>query len=253
MDRKISCTIIAKNEEDRIAECLRSVRDVADEIVVVDSGSSDRTLEICRSFGATCHHHDWQGFGQQKRFAEDRATHDWILNIDADEWLTPDLQREIKAWAAAQPEDGIVGYRIDIKTVYPGQDRPRPLADQHRYVRLYDRRFCRFPASAAFDEIHLPSRQVRALKHPMYHRSIRSLSHYIEKNIAYFNIQCSEKIKGRYLFFIRVLVEPFGAFFKYYILRRHFTGGCYGFLIASTAAVLRTYRLMLLTFPHRPR
>ncbi len=92
---------------------------MADEIVVVDSGSSDRTLEICRSFGATCHHHDWQGFGQQKRFAEDRATHDWILNIDADEWLTPDLQREIKAWAAAQPEDGIVGYRIDIKTVYP--------------------------------------------------------------------------------------------------------------------------------------
>ena len=72
------------NEEDRIERCLASVRGIADEIVVVDSGSTDRTLEIAKACGAVCHFNAWRGYGQQKRFADDVATNDWVLNLAAD-------------------------------------------------------------------------------------------------------------------------------------------------------------------------
>ena len=86
----ISVTIIAQDEADRIGMAIASVRDWVDEVVVVDSGSTDGTPEIAQSLGARVIHHDWPGYGQQKRFAEDQAQNDWILNIDADERILPD-------------------------------------------------------------------------------------------------------------------------------------------------------------------
>ncbi len=248
MSRKISCTIIACNEADRIARCLQSVQSLVDEIVVVDSGSSDNTVEIAKRHGAKCFFKTWVGYGQQKRFAEEMATHDWILNIDADEWLTDELRREIASLPQTGDGEQIHGYRIDILNVYPGSDKPRLFADRHRYVRLYNKTRCRFPNSAVFDEVKVPRENRRDLRGFMLHRSIRSLSHLIDKNIRYFNLQAAEKRKSRFLFPLRVAFEPLAVFLKYYLIRRHFTGGCYGFLIASTLAFLRTYRLVVLTF-----
>lgn len=222
-----------------------------DEIIVVDSGSSDQTVAISQSFGAKCYHNEWQGFGFQKRFAEDKASNDWILNLDADEWLTEELRREIASLTLPNMPENIFGYRVNIKNVYPIDDKPRIFADQHKYIRLYHKKFCRFPPSAAFDEIKLPSKQHRCLKSPIFHRSIRSITHLIQKNIEYYRLQQIEKRKSRLLFCVRLVLEPMLAFFKYYILRRHITGGCYGFLVASTIALLRTYRLMMITFPKK--
>jgi glycosyltransferase involved in cell wall biosynthesis len=91
----ISCFIIAKNEADRIARTIRSVRSWVDEVVVVDSESSDETVAVARQEGARVVTHPWLGFGGQKRFAEDQCRNDWLFNIDADEVVTGDLQIEI--------------------------------------------------------------------------------------------------------------------------------------------------------------
>ena len=86
---RLSCCIIARDEADRLARCIEAVKGLADEVVVVDSGSTDRTVEIARDLGARVFHRDWDGYGPQKRYAEDCAAYDWVLNLDADEVVTP--------------------------------------------------------------------------------------------------------------------------------------------------------------------
>ena len=108
---KLSLTIITKNEEACIRRCIESVP-FADEVIVVDSGSTDRTVEICRALGArVVVTDDYPGYGPQKNRALDLASGDWILSLDADEWLTPELQEEIPRLMTAPP-DAAAGYRI---------------------------------------------------------------------------------------------------------------------------------------------
>jgi glycosyltransferase involved in cell wall biosynthesis len=245
----VSCTIITKNEADRINRCLESVRGLVSEIIVVDSGSTDETLAICRAFGATCFHRDWEGYGQQKRFAESKASHDWILNLDADEWLTQATRAELSRLLTAPIPQAIHGFEFKITQVYPGDERPRPFADYHNYIRLYDRTRCRFPDSAVFDEIKLPGAHKGRIKAPIFHQSIRSIAHLVEKNIAYYKLQTGEIKKKSPLTLVRIGFEPLSVFFKYYFMKMHVTGGVYGFIVAITIAMLRTYRLAILYFP----
>jgi glycosyltransferase involved in cell wall biosynthesis len=247
MQRKISCTIITYNEEDRIARCLNSVHDLVDEIIVVDSGSSDRTIEICKSFGAKCFHNAWIGYGQQKRFAEDLTAHDWILNLDADEWLTDKTRAQIRSLFQDKPDDGIYGYQFKIKQVYPGANKPRLFADYHLYIRLYNKKFCRFPDSAVFDEVKIDRKNTGFISGPIFHQSILSIRHLIDKNVKYYKLQSQEINKSQSSTIPRIAVEPFTVFFKYYLLKRHFTGGAYGFIVAATIAMLRTYRLIIIS------
>ena len=102
---KLSVVIIAFNEEKQILRCLESVRPVADEIVVVDSNSTDATVEICKAQGAKVLQHAWEGFSAQKNWADAQAAHDWIFSIDADESLTPELCASI----LAEKEKGVRG------------------------------------------------------------------------------------------------------------------------------------------------
>ena len=243
---RISCTIIAHNEADRIARCISSIHGFADEIVVIDSGSTDDTVAISEKLGALCFFNPWSGYGQQKRYAETRARHDWVLNLDADEWLTPDVRRELEAVLSRPIPDHIFGFEFIIKQVYPGRDKPRPFADYHRYIRLYDKTKCRFPESAVFDEVKLARVHIQTIASPVYHQSIRSIGHLWTKNRQYFQMQRSEVKKNAIVTALRMVFEPFFIFFKYYILKRHITGGWYGLKIASTIAALRTYRLALL-------
>lgn len=129
MATPLSCCIIAKNEADRIGATIASVAELADEVVVIDSGSSDDTAAVAEALGARVIFHDWPGYGPQKRFSEDAATHDWILHLDADEVVTPALHAEIKALMAAGP--ALNGYRFRICDIYPGRARPAPVG---RYV-----------------------------------------------------------------------------------------------------------------------
>jgi glycosyltransferase involved in cell wall biosynthesis len=191
---------------------------------------------------------EWLGYGPQKRFAEDAAKHDWILNLDADEWLPDEARAEMTSVLSKPIPEQIHGFRLNIKTVYPGAAAPRIFADAHHYVRLYNRTKCRFPTALVHDEIKLPRANRGRISAPVYHHSIRSLAHLIEKNKAYYHLQTKEIRKSRLGVSMRIVFEPGIVFLKYYFLKRHFTGGVYGLMVASTVAYLKSYRLAVIAF-----
>lgn len=243
----LSVTIITLNEEARLPRCLASLTSIADEIVVVDSGSTDRTIEIAQAAGARVMHNPWSGYGPQKRFAERAATHDFILNIDADEWLTPGAIAEI-ADLKARDFAGHHFFRFRLPHVYPGADRPRLFADAHVYIRLYDRRRGGFPESLVFDEV-TTTEPVREMAGPIWHQSVRDLASFAKKEERYFALQTVEikaTPKRRLKWALRLPFEYPFQFLKYYFGRRHVTGGLFGLQFSHVMASARWKRLVML-------
>jgi len=241
-DIKVSCTIIAFNEGDRIARTLESVQSIADEIVLVDSGSTDETCSIAKRFGATVVHNNWPGYGPQKRFAEDQAAHDWILNVDADEVLTDRLRDEIIEWKTNSELD-FSGYRFHQTTVYPGRQRPRPFADFHNYVRLYDRRKMRFRKSLVHDTVDTQDLPTGQFAGECWHWSWRSLDHLAKKLDGYTTLQAKEIRKPVWQLRLRLPIEYPVLLFRYLFLKRHITGGWYGMKSAHVLARGRAARI----------
>ena len=238
----VSCCIITKNEGDRIERCILSVRDIVDEIVVVDSGSEDDTVAKATSLGAKVFFNAWEGFGPQKRFAEDCATHDWILNLDADEVVTQELAREI-AGLMCSP-DLLPAYRFRQVMIYPGHNRPRLWADSHNYVRLYDRRRVRFRSSLVHDTVDTGEYQVGQLRGIAHHYSWRSLEHIRGKLDAYFELQLQENVTPVWYSALRLPLDYPREFMRYYIVRRHVTGGWFGLRLSHLCAASRIRRLL---------
>ena len=239
---KISCTIIAMNEGDRIARTLDSVSGIADETLVVDSGSSDATVEIARANGARVIHNDWPGYGPQKRFCEDHAEFDWILNLDADEILTEALRNEIIEWKRLDSPE-FAGYRFHQTTVYPGRDKPRAFADYHNYVRLYDRREMRFHQSLVHDTVDTAGKPVGQFEGECWHWSWRSLGHLARKLDGYTTLQAREIRKPLWKLLLRYPIEYPVLLFRYLFLKRHITGGWYGMKAAHVLARGRAARI----------
>lgn len=240
----VSCAIIAKNEADRIGRTIASVRDLVGEIVVVDSGSTDGTQELCRSLGARVIENAWPGFGPQKRFAEDNCRNDYILNLDADEWLSEALRDEFRS-LLERGEPAQKAWRMRMTMVYPHRDRPAPFADYHDYVRFYDRRAVRFPQSAVHDAIPAPAGSPQ-FSAPAYHQSFRDFDHIIRKELDYYRQQRNELKKGKLWLGLRMFVEWPLQFLKFYIVRRHVFGGWYGLQVSALIAFLRWVRLAIL-------
>jgi glycosyltransferase involved in cell wall biosynthesis len=239
----LSCCIITKNESDRIERCIVAVRDIVDEIVVVDSGSEDDTVAKATTLGARVFFNAWDGFGPQKRYAEDRATHDWILSLDADEVVTPELAQEIAALMCS-PDDLLPAYRFRQVMVYPGHDRPRLWADSHNYVRLYDRRRVRFRSSLVHDTVDTGDHPVGQLKGIALHHSWRTLEHARRKLDAYFELQLQENVTPIWFSALRLLLDYPREFARYYFVRRHMTGGLFGLRLSHLCAASRLRRLL---------
>jgi glycosyltransferase involved in cell wall biosynthesis len=246
----LSCCIIAQDEGDRIERCILAARDVVDEIVVVDSGSTDDTVQKAKSLGAKVFFHAWDGYGPQKRYAEDCAAHDWILNLDADEVISEELAREIAALMRS-PAGLLPAYRFRQVTVYPGKDRPRLWADFHNYVRLYDRRRVRFRESRVHDTVDTCDYPVGQLDGVALHYSWRSLAHVRSKLESYTDLQAKELKKPGWQILARLPFEYPILFFRYYVLRCNFTGGLFGLKIVHVIALARTRRLLKM-LRHRP-
>lgn len=237
----LSCTIVAKNEADRIGRCISAIKDICDDIVVIDSGSTDATVAIAEALGARVFFRAWDGFGPQKRYGEDVALYDWILNLDADEVVSRALANEISALLSGPPE--LQAYRFKQVTVYPGQQRPRLWADYHNYVRLYDRRAARFRDSLTHDTVDLKGLAAGQLHNTALHFSFRSLDHVARKLEFYTDLQALEITKPRWQLHLRRPFEYPILMFRYYVLRRHFTGGLYGLKAAHTFAAGRARRI----------
>ena len=240
----VSVFIITKNEADRIGETIRAVRDLTDDLVVVDSGSTDGTQAIAEEHGARVIFNEWPGYGPQKRFAEDQCRHEWLLNLDADEVVSPGLAGEIRAlFARGSPPRQ--AYRIRIAEIFPGERAPHPMTYSLAPVRLYRKDAGRYSPSLVHDRVDLkPGTKVGTLKGIVHHRSVRSLGDQVAKLNRYSDQQAVDlEIRGVSIPTWRVFFELPAAFVKAYIGRRHALRGTYGFLTAMNYAISRHLRL----------
>lgn len=240
----LSVFIIAQDEADRIGDTIRAVRDLTDDLVVVDSGSSDGTQALAEALGARVIFNAWPGYGPQKRFAEDQCRHGWLLNLDADEVVPPALAAEIRALFAAG-EPARAAYRIGIAEIFPGEERPHPWAYTLAPVRLYRKDKGSYAASLVHDRVELaPGVREGRLKGVIHHFSVRSLGDQLDKLNRYSDQQAHDlELRGVSIPTWRLFFEFPANFFKAYIGRRHFVRGVYGFLTAMNYAISRHLRV----------
>lgn len=245
MTTPISIFLIAFNEAQRIGRTIQAVRNLSDDIVVVDSGSTDETQEIAQTLGARVIFHPWQGYGAQKRFAEEQCRHDWLLNLDADEVATEALTREIGNLFAPDPAPKPDAFILRITDVLPGDETPRPFAYAHKYVRLYHKDVGRFSASSVHDVVQLkPGVAAKMLKGQVHHFSILDTGVQLAKYNAYTDALVEDmQTRGKRIATWRVFIEFPMAFLKAYVLRRYFIRGIYGFVTAMNYAYFRYLRV----------
>jgi glycosyltransferase involved in cell wall biosynthesis len=238
----ISVFIIAQNEADRIPLTIRSALDWVDEVIVIDSGSTDDTVKVAESLGAAVTFNEWKGYGPQKVFGETLCRNDWILNLDADEEITPELAIEIQTLFAGEPPCS--AYRLHILPLHSFQDKGHKWTATQKPVRLYRKSQAGFKDSTVHDSVVVRGGDTGFLKGMVNHRSFRSLAHHVEKVNSYSSAQAIDlHRRGRNPSRIELVVVPVFAFLKQYLLRREFVNGIDGVIISYMYAFQRFIRL----------
>lgn len=244
---KISVFIITKNEEDRIANVIKRVKNIADEILVIDSGSVDKTCQIADELGAKVIFNQWQGYGPQKIFGEEQCKNNWILNIDSDEEVSPNLEKEIAWFFDNKLPDNVAGFKVKIVNKFPGEKSPKKFAYYYNQLRLYNKKYAGFKNSPVHDSVELDdkSRVVFQLRHIIHHQSFRSYTHWIEKLNSYSKMQAEDAIKrGKRAGAVKIFITPIFAFFKAYLIRRYFIYGFDGLIYSCLFAFSRLAKMI---------
>jgi (heptosyl)LPS beta-1,4-glucosyltransferase len=226
---RLSVTVIALNQEAHIGECLASVS-FADEIVVVDTGSTDRTVELARTYTDRVLQAHWQGFGRTKNYALDQARGHWVFSLDTDERVPPALRDEILAVVAA---DGpLDGYRVPRKNYFCGR-WIRHLGWYPDYtLRLFRRGRGRFRDREVHEEVVVDG-PVGTFQTPLEHYSYRSVSEYVTRMDRYARLAAQELAKaGRRPHPGELFYRPFFSFFHLFFIRRGFLEGAPGYTLA---------------------
>ena len=233
MKSKISITIITKNEESNIARCLDSVS-WADEIVVVDSGSTDNTLKICQDFRCKIIESDWLGFGNTKQLAVDSASHCWILSIDADEELTKALQLEIQD--LSQKNFGDRAYRIKRTSFYLGKMIKYCGWQFDAPLRLFNKKNSRFNEKAVHESI-VTDQPVAILKHKMNHYTYPTIESHFKKMRFYGDIAANQMlIKGKRSSLMHAYIRAIIKFIKMFFFQLGFLDGTAGLKLCKNSA-----------------
>lgn len=229
-DRGLSACIITFNEAGRIERCLRSVS-FCDEIIVVDSHSTDRTRELAAAHGAHVIERDFGGYRSQKQFAVDAARHEWVLCVDADEVVSAELRDEITA-LRAQGFAAAAGWSIPRITDYFGRFLRHGNAYPDRLVRLFDRRRGRWVGYEIHENTHVVGR-VGRLRGPLEHYSYRSLTDHLNRMQRYADLMAQALYDaGKRCGLFKVVVNPQWRFVRGYLLRLGFLDGWRGLLFA---------------------
>ncbi len=239
----ISVFIIAKNEEDRIPYAINSVIGWVDEVIVVDSGSTDKTVEVAKKLGsAKVVFNQWQGYGMQKSYGESLCKNDWILNIDADEEVTPELKDEIIELFSGEPKHS--AYNLTVKITPRFSITPPALGPEDVVVRLYNKKNAKYDTHTIHDSVLVESGSIGKLKSIVLHRCFRSYSHAIEKINFYTSMQAEDMMKkNRCPLRTRVIIEPFFAFIKSYFINKYMFLGFEGFVESVIYSFSKTLRL----------
>jgi glycosyltransferase involved in cell wall biosynthesis len=230
---KISATLITFNEERNIARAIESLR-CCDEVIVVDSGSTDRTTELAEKLGARLVESPWGGYAPQKNLAADRAQHDWILSLDADEALSEALEAEI--WQFKRTTPACDAYTVPRLAQYLGRWILHSGWYPDRKVRLYDRRKARWTGSYVHESVQVDGR-VGELKANLLHFTCSSLSEHVKTMERYTTLAAEEIVsEGRKIGWEHLILEPPWTFLRTYFLQRGFLDGIEGLTIAYMAA-----------------
>lgn len=233
--RKISAVVIALDEGKNIAACLESLR-WADEIVVVDSGSSDATREIARRYTDKVYNVPWKGFGPQKRAAVELASHDVVLNVDCDERVTPELAEEIGGILSGPGM--AAAYTVPRRTFLGGKEIRHCGWHPDRTTRLFDRTRARFSADLVHERVEVSGEAV-PLKGHLLHYSFSGIGDMIPKIDRYSDLSARQMYeRGRRCGILDLTLRPAFAFFRTYLLRLGFLDGVEGVVISATTSWL---------------
>jgi len=235
----LTVTVITLNEAANIEDCLASVA-WADEIVVVDSGSTDGTPDLARAKGARVIVRGWPGYSAQKNFAAGEGTHDWILSVDADERITPELAAEIQATLVRDPAEA--GFRIPRVTWHLGKWIRTTDWYPDYQLRLYNRTRGTWPQRRVHESVSATNGPVGQLRGELQHFAYRDVSHHFQTMDRYTTLAAEDmQAQGRQAGLFDLTVHPWAAFMRNYFLRRGFMDGTAGFIIS----VMNAYYVFL--------
>ena len=235
---RLSAIIITKDEAANIGDCLDSVA-FCDERIVVDCGSGDGTVLIAKEKGARIAFHDWQGFGAQKNYALSLAHGDWVLSIDADERVTPELQAVI---LAAIGNDKIDGYNIPRKSSFCGHVMRHAGWYPDYVLRLFRRGRARFSDDVVHERVICDGKVAR-LKTPLTHYAVHRLEDAIRRMDTYSTLGAQKFVaSGRRVSILSGVAHGMLSFLRTYVLRLGFLDGAAGFLLAVANAEGTYYR-----------
>ncbi len=237
----LSVAIVCKNNESTIARTLESVRPLAAEIVAIDSGSTDRTIEILESFGARVIRSPWLGFVATKQKALEASAQAWVLALDSDESLLPELAREVSR-VLGSPNDGVDGYWMNRKVYY--DDRPLNFAWQPEWrLRLVRRERASWTGLDPHDRLELRESpggsrgRTERLRGDMRHDSIASFAEFLGKQASHARIMAaSMKAEGQRGSVRKLVASPIGAFLKQMVAKQSWRDGWPGVLAAASTA-----------------
>jgi len=230
MMEKISVAIITKDEEQNIRDCLESVK-WADEVVVVDNGSTDNTLKICREYGALVFQEEWKGYSRQKNSSIDKTRNEWVLSLDADERVSPDLHREIAGALDGDPSPD--GFFIARKNFFLGRWIRHCGWYPDFNLRLFSEEPGRFQERAVHERVELRGKAA-TLKQPLIHETYRSLAGFLQRMDRYSTLAAREMhSQGKRYRFRHIFFHPPFTFLQMYFLRAGFLEGHTGFLLSS--------------------
>ena len=230
---KITATIITLNEERNIARAIESLR-CCDEILILDSGSTDRTLQLAENLGARVFEAGWRGYSGQKNWAAEQAANDWILSLDADEALSEALEAEI--WSLKKSGPRFDGYTMPRLARYLGRWILHSGWYPDRKIRLYDRRKGRWVGDFVHESVHVDGR-LGQLESNILHFTCESLSEHV-KTMERYTTLAAQEIAARKIQvpLWRVLLDPQWTFLKSFVLQGGFLDGREGLTIAYMAA-----------------
>ncbi|NKB46877.1 MAG: glycosyltransferase [Legionellales bacterium] len=244
MRQPLSVIIIAKNEALQIRQCLESVR-WADEIVVLDSGSTDGTVAICQEYTDHVYQTDWPGFGEQKKRALAKATKPWVLSLDADEYLSDSLTHAIQT--ILQTNSSHAGFEITRKHLFY-QKLIHHANGKKALLRLFKRESATIEPVSVHESFTVTG-TVGHLADPIIHQSFSDLSDMLTKLNRYSSLTAQQKIqRGQHYNIAQSLLHAGWQFFKEYIINRGFLDGGRGFLLAWAYAHASFYRCVKTTY-----
>ena len=231
----ISVTIITLNEERNISRCIQSVRGWVNEIIVVDSGSTDHTCTLAKNLGAKVFENAFQGYGQQKNYAQSLTQNDWVLNLDADECVSPELALEIQSlFSAGIPASS--GYQIPRLSYYLGRWIKHGGWYPNRLVRLYNKKVSSWSEPEVHEACHVKG-PVSVLNRDILHWPFSDIREQIETNMRFSKLGANALIqKGGKPSLLKLIIKPVGKFIETYFIKRGFKDGLPGFIISINAA-----------------